>query len=113
MARAQQQKNWAEHEAATMWGTPPDRDIKLDSQPFDRMKELEDRLAQVKPRTILLARQLLGIVKTILAYKGEDSNPGNYFADGPVLDIVHNVLELLEYCKADLRVGPQRRQRDE
>src|SRR5258705_5989981 len=71
-ARAQQQKNWAEHELATMWGTLPDRNIELDCTPLERMQELEWHLGRVTPRTMLLARELLGICVTILAFRGED-----------------------------------------
>ena len=33
-ARAQMQKNWAEHNLANGWGTLPDAHIKLDSDPL-------------------------------------------------------------------------------
>jgi hypothetical protein len=84
-ARAEQQKNWAEHEKATMWGSLPDKDIKLDCEPLCRMHDLERILADVRPRTALLAQELLGIAITILAYAGED--PKGRLAQGPVLDI--------------------------
>jgi hypothetical protein len=103
-ARAQQQKNWAEHEAATMWGTLPDDDIKLDLEPLGRMKEIENLLAEIgKPRTMLLARELLGVCITILAHE----DPEGTLAEGPVLEIVRNVVEALEHCKAEMRIGPK------
>jgi hypothetical protein len=34
VARLLQQRNWAEHELATMWGTLPDKDIELDMRPL-------------------------------------------------------------------------------
>ncbi len=105
-ARAHQQKNWAEHELATMYGTLPDAHIKLDMEPLDRMHELEYHLSQAKPRTVLLARELLGIAVTILAHAGED--PEATLAQGPVLDIVRNVVEGLNYCKGEMRIGPKR-----
>jgi hypothetical protein len=100
-ARAQQQKNWAEHEAATMWGTLPDAHIELDLEPLNRMKELEDTLGQIEPRTMLLARELLGVAITILAHEDRES----YLAQGPLLDILRNVVQSLEYCKAEMRIG--------
>jgi hypothetical protein len=106
-SRAQQQKNWAEHNAATMWGTT-DKHIELDTDPLDRMHQLEWHLAMAEPRTMLLARELLGIAITILAHGGED--PDATLAQGPVLDIVRNVVKALDFCKADMRVGPKRGQ---
>jgi len=100
-ARAQQQKNWAEHDAATMWGTLPDAHIDLDTKPLTHMKELEDILGEVEPRTVLLARELLGIAITILAHENRES----YLAQGPLLDILRNVVHSLEYCKAEMRIG--------
>ena len=102
-ARAQQQKNWAEHEAATMWGTLPDAHIKLDLEPLDRMKEIEGLLATDVgvPRTMLGARQMLGMAVTILAYE----DPKGTLAEGPVLEIVRNVVGALEHCKAEMRIG--------
>jgi hypothetical protein len=104
-ARAQQQKNWAEHEAATMWGTLPDAHIKLDLEPLDRMKEIEGLLATDVgvPRTMLGARQMLGMAVTILAYE----DPKGTLAEGPVLEIVRNVVGALEHCKAEMRIGPK------
>ena len=101
MARAQQQKNWAEHEAATMWGTLPDKDIELDMEPLSRMHELEYILAMQKPHTMLLALELLGICITILAHE----DPKATLAEGPVLDIIRNVVHSLEYCKNEMRIG--------
>jgi hypothetical protein len=104
-ARAQQQKNWAEHEAATMWGTLPDAYIKLDLEPLDRMKEIEGLLATDVgvPRTMLGARQMLGMAVTILAYE----DPKGTLAEGPVLEIVRNVVGALEHCKSEMCIGPK------
>jgi hypothetical protein len=108
-ARAQQQKNWAEHELANGWGTLPDSHLNLDLEPLQRMQELESLLAEAKPRTILLARELLGIAITILAHEGED--PDSVLAHGPVLDIVRNVGSSLEWLTAETRLGPKKRRR--
>jgi len=70
-SRAQMQKNWAEHDLANGWGTLPDAHIKLDSDPLERMQRFEELLSIAKPRTMLLACELLGICATILAYEGE------------------------------------------
>jgi hypothetical protein len=105
--RAQQQKNWALHNLDTMFGRRPDRDIPLDTEPLDQMKELEYHLGEVKPRTMLLAWELLRVAITILAHRSEDPNPTSYLGNGPALDILHNVLRSLEHCKPEMRVGPQ------
>ena len=59
------------------------------------MHQLEELLSMAKPRTMLLARELLGICVTILAYEGED--PEGTLAQGPVLEIVRNVISSLEH----------------
>jgi hypothetical protein len=110
MARAQQQKNWAEHELGNGWGHLEDS-VKLDLSPLHRMHQLEFHLSQCKPRTILLARELLGICVTILAHQNED--PDHTLSQGPVLEIVRNVIASLEFQKADMRVGPKKGQQFE
>ena len=104
-ARAQQQKNWAEHDAATMWGTLPDAHIELDLDPLGQMKEIEGLLATDVgvPRTVLGARQMLGMALTILAHE----DPEGTLAEGPVLEIVRNVVRALEHCEAEMRIGPK------
>jgi hypothetical protein len=68
------------------------------------MKEIENLLAEIgKPRTMLLARELLGVCITILAHE----DPEGTLAEGPVLEIVRNVVEALEHCKAEMRIGPK------
>jgi hypothetical protein len=105
-ARAQMQKNWAEHDLANGWGTLPDARIKLDSEPLERMHELEWHLSSAKPQTMLLARELLGMCVTILAYEGED--PEGTLAQGPVLEIIRNVISSLNHQKATMRIRPKR-----
>jgi hypothetical protein len=109
MERAQQQKNWAAHELATRWGTLDSKDIKLDTGPLGRMQEIEHHLANLTPCTMLCAREMLGMGVTILAHAGED--PESTLANGPVLDIVRNVIQSLDYCKAEMSIGPKRRDR--
>jgi hypothetical protein len=55
------------------------------------MKELEYHLGEMKPRTMLLARELVRVAITILAHRRKDPNPESYLGNGPVLDILHNV----------------------
>ncbi len=105
------QKNWAEYELATGWGTLPDAQVELDREPLERMHELEYHLSTAKPRTMLLARELLGMCVTILAFENED--PKGTLAKGPVLEIVRNVISSLEFLKADMRIGPKRGQCDD
>lgn len=107
-ARAQQQKNWAEHELATMWDTVPNDNIELDTEPLGKMKDLQEILATDvgRPHTLLGARELLGVVVTILAHE----DPGSTMAKGPLLEIVRNVVSALEFQKAEMRIGPKRGQ---
>ena len=105
IARAQLQKNWAEHQLATMWGLSDDADIELDLEPLSRMKEIEGHLAEIgEPRTMLGARELLGVAVTILAHE----DPESRLAEGPVLEIVRNIIKSLEWCKGEIHLGPER-----
>jgi hypothetical protein len=73
----------------------------LDPSPIERMKELENLLAEIgKPRTMLLARELLGACVTILDHAYED--PESTFAQGP-----RNVLTSLDCCEVDTKIGPK------
>jgi hypothetical protein len=108
-ARAQQQKNWAEHELAAGWGYLPDKGIELSLEPLDKMHELEYHLSRTEPRTILLARELLGVCVTILAHETED--PEHILAQGPVLDIVRNVIKSLDTMNGDMPIGASRRRK--
>jgi hypothetical protein len=108
-ARAQQQKNWAEHELANGWGALPDAHLHLDLEPLIEMCNLESLLVDVEPHTVLLARELLGVALTILNHAGED--PEHTLADGPVLDIVRNVLAALNHMDGTTRLGERRARR--
>jgi len=102
--RAEQQKNWAELDLASMYGTraaPP-----ADLSPLHQMQQLESHLADVQPRTMLLAREMLRMVVTILI--DEMENPESVLADGPALKLVQNVLSSLAYCRGDMRIGPRK-----
>lgn len=102
VARAQQKLNWSQNDAATMFGS---RGLgTVNTEPLERMKKLEEILAEVKPRTVLLAQQMLGIAATILSHDERDS----VMAEGPILQIVRNVTKALDYCKADAKVGSAR-----
>lgn len=99
VVRAQQQLIWAENDAATTFGLRAG--VAANTEPLDRMRQLEDVLAQAQPRTILLAQQLLGIVATILAHEDKDS----VMARGPLLAVVRNVEKALDYCNPTTKVG--------
>ena len=87
--RAQQQINWAMDELQTGWGSFPDDDIGLDTNPLFKMRDIENMLADVTPRSALLAQELLGICVTILSCQGDASAP--VLGEGPVLEILRNV----------------------
>jgi hypothetical protein len=72
--------------------------------PLERMRELECHLAQVKPHTMLLVYELLGMCVTILAHE----HPEDTLACGPVPDIVRNVMSSLGSCKPETRIGGRR-----
>jgi hypothetical protein len=93
-----------------MWSTLPDNGIELDLEPLSRMQKIEDMLVTVgKPNTMFLATELLGICVTILAHVHED--PESTLANGPVVEIVRNVVDSLEWRDRDMRIGdPKQRQ---
>jgi len=88
------QKNWALYELAHGWGHLPEKDADADKEPLDRMNALEGYLSICQPRTVLLARELLRMCVTTLAHAHED--PESTLAQGPVLEIIRNVITALE-----------------
>jgi hypothetical protein len=92
-----------------MFGMRPNRDTPLDTSPLDKMKDLEWHIGEMKPRKMLLARELLEVAITILAYRTQDPNPQSYLGNGPVLEILHNVRDSLDWCKPEMPIGPRRR----
>ena len=102
--RAQQQKNWAENQAADLYGTLPSRNLpELDMSPLQHMREIENVFADWEPRTMLLARELLRVCITILAHHHED--PESVLAAGPALEIIRNVVGSLDYCDGEMKIG--------
>jgi len=75
----------------------------LDKEPLERMLALENQLSFFEPRTILLAREMLRACVTILAHGYED--PESPLAQGPVLEIIRNVLKSLENVKGETPIG--------
>jgi hypothetical protein len=104
-SRARYQMNCAEHNAANLFGSLPDRDLSLDLGPLARMKEIETVLSGWAPESVSAAREMLRVVVTILATRGED--PGGTLGDGPILEIVRHVVESLEYLDDEIQIGPE------
>jgi hypothetical protein len=102
--RAQMQQNWAKRDLANIFGSLPDPPGGPDSKPLERMREIENRLADVVPRTGRRAYELLGIALTVLAHRMEE--PEDVLSDGPVLEIVRNVRKALEWLDAT-QLGPE------
>ena len=70
------------------------------------MKHLEGLLSGYRPRTLLLAQEMLRICVTILAHQKED--PKSTLAKGPVLKIIRNVLSSLGWLDAEMAIGEDR-----
>ena len=70
------------------------------------MSDVEDWLGRVKPRTALLATELLRIVLTILVHREEDPDPRATLSTGPVLEIIRNVIESLQQLDHETRLLP-------
>ena len=99
VSRARQQINWAKYELATGWGTLPSEGIALSLAHLHRMKDIEDNLALITPKTAILAQELLGICVTILSHP----EPKDHLGKGPVLQIVKNVRAALEWLPLETR----------
>jgi len=101
MLRAQQQINWAKHELETGWDSFPDADdVELDTDPLFQMKDIENTLATITPRTALLAQELLGICVTILSHDDQASVLG----EGPILEIVKNVKDAIDWLPSETKL---------
>ena len=110
LMRYRQEIAWTEHNWRTRWGTRDDRDIPpVDTESLDRMSELQERFMMFEPRSALAARELLGVAVEILAYDKRD--PGATLAQGPLLEIVRNVMKALGWLKWDTYIGPPDEQR--
>ena len=97
--RAKQQINWAKHQLATGWDTLPDEGIELSCAPLQKMKEIEQHLAKITPKTSILAQEMLGICITILSHPA----PEEFLGQGPVLEIIKNVKAALSWLPAETR----------
>lgn len=65
VVRAKQRLIWAQRDAADGWGAFPCPS--LESEPIDRMCEIQSLLESWKPRTIMGAQQLIEICISLLA----------------------------------------------
>jgi hypothetical protein len=102
IARYQQQINWTKYDLASTWGMSS-TDASPDTDPLKRMKKIEGYLAEEAPNVMLHARELLNVCITILSHAYED--PDGRLADGPVLEILRNVVLSLDYCDGDMIIG--------
>lgn len=91
-ARAQQELNWAEHDKATLFDRLVSDGHELALSPLGKMYSIQSALSIVDLNTVALAIELLRICTTILAHE----DPDGTLAEGPVLQIVRNVMRSLE-----------------
>lgn len=99
--RAQQLLNWAQFDLRE---SLDDQDNKADTDPLEMMKTLEDVLSRGRPKSMRGAIKILEVAHTILSYE----HPEDYMADGPVVEILRNVIRALEYCDAGEPIGKLR-----
>ncbi len=102
-ARHQQEKNWAEHELATGWGHLESAGHELDRAPLELMEMIQGHIAECEPRTMLLAREMLGMCLTILVQQIE--HPDHVMAQGPVVEMLRTVISSLEALDGRTLVG--------
>jgi hypothetical protein len=106
VARAQQQINWAKHHHATGYGTLSSKEAELDLEPLENMQEAQEYLAIMKPRTVQGARELLEICRTILSHPADEHGERHVFSEGPVVEIIGNVLGSLGWMSPTDRLVP-------
>lgn len=103
IARAQQKINWAQNDVATGYGHFNFAHTHLvDTTPLDEMRETELHLANGVPRTITTACELLGICLEIMNQRNID--PESTMSEGPVIEILRNVLSSLDHLPPDVRL---------
>lgn len=106
--RALQIAEWARREDADGWGNLPSVDLpEHDLTHRDLMLVLQDRLARFEPKTVLGAREMLGVVIEILAH--QPINPEWCLSKGPLLEIVRNVMHGLDNLPSLMPLARKRR----
>lgn len=99
--RAQQTLVWAQNEQRESLG---DTSYEVDTNELGMMKTLEDLIGAAEPKSMRAVVKMLGVAHTILSHE----DPKAYMADGPVVEILRNVIEALEYCDSGEPVGQYR-----
>jgi hypothetical protein len=102
--------NWARDTGQPLlWGSRPSINVPdIDFAPLHRMREIERILGDNKPRTLLCAREMMGIAVAILAHPDASEHT---FALAPVLEIVRNVHAALGHLDGTLRLETPRPRR--
>lgn len=92
IARAKQQLFWSEHH---------DEDaVEPDTTELSRMRDIEEELKELRPTKVRAVLALLNVAVEILAYQKRD--PEATMAQGPVLELVRNAMDGLEWLPEDM-----------
>lgn len=104
MERGAFQKAVALFDQSTNFGRLADADdLPSGSHEFENMRSVMGLLATARPGTIAEAREILRMVIEILAWREVD--PGSPLSEGPLLELVRNVLHRLDRTDGDIRLG--------
>jgi hypothetical protein len=103
IARAQQTIAWAEYERGTLADLHEDPKIKHTADALETMETVQYDLRAFEPRSILTARAMLEMATEILAW--QQINPEHPFANGPVLDLVRNARNALDWLPPATPLG--------
>ena len=96
VARAEQQAEWARHNLLIGYGYKDDRGLpSCNTDALTTMQHLEGPLAQLEPRCVLAAQQLLNVANEIIGHKA--MYPESVMGDGPAFEIVRNVAQALDW----------------
>lgn len=105
-ARAKAVLSWAESNKADCFGANEEGDI--GPGPEEAVREMgrsAQWLAKLEPRTMRGARELLTVVVMMLSDR--QIKPNSVLGEGPVIEMVRNVREALDYANADTLIGPR------
>lgn len=103
-ARAQAMVCWADHDVKGLFGLREHRAADV-GECINTMTRSLSLLATFEPKSARGAREVLRIAVEILAYREID--PEATLAEGPVLQILRNVLKASEWLDGNTPLGPE------
>ena len=106
--RFEQKKYWANTDLETLFGTNDER-VEANLDALGEMAKREEILAMARPYTTLGAKELLKVCLAILEEREAELCTAElpYMAQGPVREILRNVISSIDYAPHETRIGPK------